>query len=69
MKVQKIFNIDEYTWKDIYLKIVKSLKIKLQLKGKRVSCYNINSSIITSHGLGAGKLFFAVKELLPGQFQ
>ena len=47
--------------------IINLHKLKYRSKGKRVPCYNINSSIITSHDLGAKKLFFDVKELLPGQ--
>ena len=49
-------------------KNVKNLyELKMKSNEKNLEYYNINSSEITSKDLGVKKLFFDIKELLPGQ--
>ena len=47
--------------------ILNLYEVEMQSKNKRISHYNISSSIINSNDLGSKKLFFDVKELKPGQ--
>ncbi len=41
--------------------------LKFKSKNRKLNHYNMNSSMLTSGDLGSKKLFFDVKELLPGQ--
>ncbi|MBN2544819.1 MAG: cupin domain-containing protein, partial [Spirochaetes bacterium] len=42
-------------------------ELKFKSKKRKLKYYNMNSSKLTSKDLGSEKLFFDVKELLPGQ--
>lgn len=50
-----------------FTNLINLYELEFQSDEERVSHYNINSSKITSKDLGAKKLFFDIKELLPGQ--
>lgn len=47
--------------------IINLFNLEFYSKNKKIPHYNINHSKITSRNLGAEKMFFDVKELLPGQ--
>jgi len=47
--------------------IINLYELAFKSKNRKIKHYNMNSSELTSGDLGAIKLFFDIKELLPGQ--